>query len=103
MTYTNKIAKLYRRDPDLIFFNYMTQFYRQLEAVADFNSADELLEITTDLGTFNDVLDTLKDSDEKAQLKNFAGESDHHFKVVQIEARICLYRISEMERLKVSG
>lgn len=103
MTYTNKIAKLYRRDPDLIFFNYMTQFYRQLEAVADFNSADELLEITTDLGTFNDFLDTLKDSDEKAQLKNLAGENDHHFKAVQIEARICLYRISEMERLKVSG
>ena len=103
MTYTNKIAKLHRRDPGLIFFNYMIQFYGQLEAVADFNSADELLEITTDLSTFNDFLDTLIDSDEKAQLKNFAGESDHHFKVVQIEARICLYRISEMERLMFSG
>ena len=47
----------------------MIQFYGQLEAVADFNSADELLEITTDLSTFNDFLDTLIDSDEKAQLK----------------------------------
>lgn len=103
MTYSDKIAELHRRDPDRIFYNYVTQFYWQLERVAAFHSADELLGITTDLATFNNFLDMLPNSSEKAKLREIAGKSDHHFKAVQLEARICLHRISQMEGLFCSN